>query len=654
MSLVIFEGVKKHFAAHEVLAGATFRIDPGQKLGLVGRNGGGKTTILRLLVGEEQPDWGSVTLRKGVRVRHVEQRPKVAAATTVREFVESGLVELRTALRDYEESGEQLGVLEGEALERELERHDALLHEIEALGGFDGERRVEEVLSGIGLHEGFWERDVNTLSGGERSRACLAKALVAGSELLVLDEPTHHLDLAGIAGLEEWIKLQQGAVLIVSHDRRLLNNAVDSILELERGALTRYPGNYDQYLRIKEERYAADLRAYENQQDFIRKEDAFVRQHMGSHRVTEAKGRQKKLEALVRVAKPFHDVRRPVIRPPAAERGGETVLEARDLSGGYGGTATFEDANFRVARSERIGIVGRNGAGKTTLMKILAGRMQPLAGEVALGHKAQVGYYDQDTSALRDDGTPYYEMRRAFPQLEDQEIRDHLARFLFRGVELDSPIAGLSGGERARLCLAKLVLGRPSWLAMDEPTNHLDLAARTALEEMLSAFEGSLVVVSHDREFLDGLCNVILEVDGGRVLRHEGNYTEWRAKKQAQRDSEREAARAKGGKPQPKAAQKQAATVAIAPPPAKAAPTKPTAAATDEARAQGGKQVRNPLAFAKLEARIMELEKQLTAARDELERPEAWRDPAKLKETQMRAAELEQELSELNDKWANW
>ena len=546
------------------------------------------------------------------------------------------------------------GVSLGEALERELERHDALLHEIEALGGFDGERRVEEVLSGIGLHEGFWERDVNTLSGGERSRACLAKALVAGSELLLLDEPTNHLDLAGIEWLEEWIKLQQGAVLIVSHDRRLLNNAVDSILELERGALTRYPGNYDQYLRIKEERYAADLRAYENQQDFIRKEDAFVRQHMGSHRVTEAKGRQKKLEALVRVAKPFHDVRRPVIRPPAAERGGETVLEARDLSGGYGGTATFEDANFRVARSERIGIVGRNGAGKTTLMKILAGRMQPLAGEVALGHKAQVGYYDQDTSALRDDGTPYYEMRRAFPQLEDQEIRDHLARFLFRGVELDSPIAGLSGGERARLCLAKLVLGRPSWLAMDEPTNHLDLAARTALEEMLSAFEGSLVVVSHDREFLDGLCNVILEVDGGRVLRHEGNYTEWRAKKQAQRDSEREAARAKGGKPQPKAAQKQAATVAIAPPPAKAAPTKPTAAATDEARAQGGKQVRNPLAFAKLEARIMELEKQLTAARDELERPEAWRDPAKLKETQMRAAELEQELSELNDKWANW
>jgi ATP-binding cassette subfamily F protein 3 len=295
--------------------------------------------------------------------------------------------------------------------------------------------------------------------------------------------------------------------------------------------------------------------------------------------------------------------------------------------------------------------VGRNGAGKTTLMKILAGRMAPLSGEVALGHKALVGYYDQDTSALRDDGTPYYEMRRAFPQLEDQEIRDHLAKFLFRGVELDSPISGLSGGERARLCLAKLVLGRPSWLAMDEPTNHLDLAARTALEEMLSAFEGSLVVVSHDREFLDGLCNVILEVDDGRVLRHEGNYTEWRAKKQARLEAERGAARAKAAaKPAPKPQPKPAPAAEAAPAPAPAKPARPQ----DDGQKQGGKQVRNPLAFAKLEARIMELETQLSAVKAELERPEAWRDPAKLKETQMRAAELEQELSELNDKWANW
>ncbi len=640
MSLVIFEGVKKHFGAHEVLAGASFRLDPGQKIGLVGRNGGGKTTILRLLIGEDTPDWGEVTVRKGARVRHVEQRPKVEGGTTVRAFVESGLIELRTALREYEASGERLGTLDGEALERELERHDQLLHEIETLGGFDGERRVEEVLSGIGLHQEFWERDVNTLSGGERSRACLAKALVAGSELLLLDEPTNHLDLAGIEWLEEWIKLQAGSVLIISHDRRLLNNAVDAILELERGALTKYPGNYDQYVRIKEERYIADLRAYENQQDHVKKEEAFVRQHMGSHRVTEAKGRQKKLEALVRVSKPFHDVRKPVIKPPAAERGGETVLEARDLAGGYPGKVTFRDATFRIARAERIGIVGRNGAGKTTLMKILAGRMAPLEGEVALGHKAAVGFYDQDTSALRDDGTPYYEMRRSYPQLEDQEIRDHLAKFLFRGVELDSPIAGLSGGERARLCLAKLVLGKPSWLAMDEPTNHLDLAARTSLEEMLSAFAGSLVVVSHDREFLDGLCNVILEVDGGRVLRHEGNYTSWRAKKQAQLDKRREDAKAAKSvpKPPPKPEVKPEVKREVKPAP----------------KADAPKQVRNPIAFAKLEARIMELEGELSTARAELEQPEAWRDANKLKDSQMRAAELEQELADLNDKWANW
>jgi ATP-binding cassette subfamily F protein 3 len=231
-------------------------------------------------------------------------------------------------------------------------------------------------------------------------------------------------------------------------------------------------------------------------------------------------------------------------------------------------------------------------------------------------------------------------MRRSYPQLEDQEIRDHLAKFLFRGVELDSPIAGLSGGERARLCLAKLVLGKPSWLAMDEPTNHLDLAARTSLEEMLSAFAGSLVVVSHDREFLDGLCNVILEVDGGRVLRHEGNYTSWRAKKQAQLDKRREDAKAAKSVPKP--------------PPKPEVKPEVKREAKPAPKADAPKQVRNPIAFAKLEARIMELEGELSTARAELEQPEAWRDANKLKDSQMRAAELEQELADLNDKWANW
>jgi ATP-binding cassette subfamily F protein 3 len=278
---------------------------------------------------------------------------------------------------------------------------------------------------------------------------------------------------------------------------------------------------YQRSLRIKEERYAADLRAWENQQDFIRKEDAFVRQHMGSHRVTEAKGRQKKLEALVRVSKPFHDVRKPVIKPPAAERGGETVLEARDLAGGYPGKVTFRDATFRIARAERIGIVGRNGAGKTTLMKILAGRMAPLEGEVALGHKAAVGFYDQDTSALREDGTPYYEMRRSYPQLEDQEIRDHLARFLFRGVELDSPIAGLSGGERARVALCRALALDPRILVLDEPTASFDPVLRAEfallLRDLVERRGLALLFVAHDRALVEMLADEVLELVGGRL-----------------------------------------------------------------------------------------------------------------------------------------
>ncbi len=630
MTLLHLDDVKKHFGAHAVLQGATLRIAAGEKVGMVGRNGGGKTTILRLIEGLEQPDWGRVVLAAGARLSHVPQRPEFPPGTTVRAWVASGLDELHAAMRELEANNAALSTAKGEDLEREMKRHDALMERVEHLGGWDTGRRVETVLSGIGLAESLWDRDANTLSGGERSRTALARELVAGSDLLLLDEPTNHLDLEGIEWLEAFLRELKGAVLIVSHDRRLLNRVVESIVELEHGELTRYPGNYSRYLEIKAERFTSDLRAYEQQQDFVRKEEAFIRQHMGSQRSVEAKGRQKRLESLVRLKRPHHDVRRPVIRPPAADRAGELVLEARDLAGGYGGKAVFSGANFRIARGQRVGIVGRNGAGKSTLLRILAGRAEPIAGELEFGHRAAAGYHDQETSGLDDDATPFVEMRRAFPDLDDQAIRDHLAKFLFRGEEVDTRVGTLSGGERARLCLARLVLTNPSWLAMDEPTNHLDLAARTALEEMLSAFAGALVVVSHDREFLDGLCNVMLEVDGGGVRRFEGNYSAWRAARLAEREQARADTRA-------------------------AAAAKPAAPPPEPARkaAAPGK-IRNPWAFEKLEQRIMSLEADLKTLQESLTKEEIWREPAALKDAQMRIAEIERDLGEANHEWENW
>jgi ATP-binding cassette subfamily F protein 3 len=544
LSLLVLDGVQKHFGSREVLRGASFRIDPGEKVGLVGRNGGGKTTILRLIEGLETPDWGGVSLRKGASLGHVPQRPVFPGGRSVREHVEGGLEEARAALAQLETVNHAMAGAAGEELARLLAEHDRLAERVHVLGGWETARNVETVLSGIGIGPDLWEREAATLSGGERSRVSLARELVGGHDLLLLDEPTNHLDLAGIEWMESWLRELKGAVLIVSHDRRLLENAVDTILELERGELARYPGSLSAYIRIREERFVAAQREYEIQQDFLRKEEAFIRRHMGTQRTAEAKGRQKKLESVVRVERPYHDVRRPVIRAPRAERGGETVLEARGLAAGYpGAKPLIAGCDVRIARGDRIGIVGRNGAGKTTLLRILAGRMEPLRGTLELGHRASCGYFDQDTSDLAEDGTPYYEIRRRHPELTDQEIRDHLARFLFRGADVDAAISTLSGGERARLSLAKLVLTKPSWLAMDEPTNHLDLAARTALEEMLGDFEGAMVFVSHDRAFLDGLCTRIIEVDGGKATAYDGNYSAWKATRLARAAASAEARR---------------------------------------------------------------------------------------------------------------
>jgi ATP-binding cassette subfamily F protein 3 len=624
VTLLHLDRLQKHFGPHQVLNSASLRIDPGEKVGLVGRNGGGKTTLLRMIEGLEQPDWGSVTLRKGARLGYVPQRPEFAPGTSVRAFVEQGLEEIRALRRELESVHERLGSAEGVEQERLLAEQDRLHQQLEAVADWDAERNVEVVLSGIGLGPQFWEREAATLSGGEKSRVALARVLVAGADLLLLDEPTNHLDLAGIEWIEEWIEHLPSAVLVVSHDRRLLDNAVDSIYELEHGTLERYAGNFSAYLAQKEERFTAALRAYEEQQDFLRKEEAFIRKHMGSQRTAEAKGREKKLANLVRLASPHHDVRRPVIHAPKSERSGERVLETRALSGGYPGKTLFEDVELRVGRGERLGIVGRNGAGKTTLLRILAGRQAPLSGSVDLGHKANCGYYDQDTSDLREDSTPYLELRRQHADWTDQQIRDLLARFLFRGGEVDAAIASLSGGERARLALSILLSQRPNWLAMDEPTNHLDLAARTALEEMLSDFEGTLVFVSHDRAFLDALCTQILVVDDGRVQRYTGNYTDYHARKLA------EQRRAPAEKPAPKPLPKEK--------PAKSTPGK----------------IRNPYLFEKLEQRIMKLESELKTLHESSTTEDVYRNPARLRETQTRIAEIEHELAQSNEEWEKW
>jgi len=622
MSLLIVDEVSKRYGAQDVLRGARFQIDPGQKVGLVGRNGGGKSTLLRVIEGLEAPDAGRVILRKGARLGHVPQRPEFAPGVTVRAYVEGGLEEDRAMARELEELAVRMGEVAGDELERALRRHTELHEALELGGGWELERRVETVLSGLGLHAPFWEREAATLSGGEKSRVALARELVGGHDLLLLDEPTNHLDLDGIEWIESWLGQMKGAVLVVSHDRRLLDDAVDAILDLEHGAVTRYPGNYSKYLELRAERFAFELRAYEQQRDQLRKEETFIKKHIGSQRTAEAKGRRKRLARVERLERPHLDVRRPNIPPPRVERGGELVLECADLAGGYGTKRLFEGVELRIGRGQRIGIVGPNGAGKSTLLRILAGRQEQLAGRVVAGHGARCGYYDQDAAELDPEGTAYALVRRALPAATDLEIRSHLARFLFRGDEIEKPIPALSGGERARLALALLLLESVTWLALDEPTNHLDLGARTALEEMLGAFDGALVCVSHDRAFLDGLCTHVLEVAEAVEL-FTGNYTEWRAHKQG-RGADAAAERAR----------------------------KPAAPRASESAGKG--RVRNRFRFEQLEQRIIALEEELAGLHAELATEAVYRDPEKMKELQIDIAEREDALARANDEWANW
>ena len=628
MSLLLVTDVAKHYGAQDVLRCATLQIDPSEKVGLVGRNGGGKSTLLRLIEGLEAPDRGSITLRKGARLGHVPQAPEFTPGETARGYVTGGMEEARKALHESESLAERMGHAEGAEIERLMREHERAVERARRLGAWEIERRVETVLSGIGLARELWEREACTLSGGERSRTALARELVAGHDLLLLDEPTNHLDLAGIEWLEDWLKGLDSAVLLVSHDRRLLDNAVDAIVELERGELRRYPGSYSRYVDLRTERFESELRAWQNQADLIRKEEEFIRRHMGSQRTAEAKGRQKKLANLVRLERPRHDVRRPNIPRPLTSRGGDLVLETRGLAGGYGEKRVFEGLDLRVGRGQRIGIVGPNGAGKSTLLRILAGRAEPLEGELRHGHRSACGYYDQDTSGLDEKATPYLEIARRHPQKTDLEVRSHLARFLFQGNEVDKSVSALSGGERARLSLAILLLEELTWLAMDEPTNHLDLAARTALEELLGAFDGALVCVSHDRAFLDGLCSELLVVEGGRVQAFPGNYSAWRqsrAEAVARRVEARDAAR-----PERRSAP------APAPKP------------------DGSGKIRNPWAFERLESRIIELEAEIARLHESMTTEEVYRDSARLRETQTSIAELERELGECNERWANW
>jgi ATP-binding cassette subfamily F protein 3 len=520
--------VHKSYGVQDVLRGASLQINPGEHVGLVGRNGAGKSTIFRLVRGDEVADRGDVVRARGVKLGLLDQHVHFKPGSTVHESALAAFGRLQQIEHEMHELEHRMAEA-GDDLEKILERYSDLQHEFEHEGGFEYAAKAEAILQGLGFEREMWSLETEKLSGGQQNRLGLACLLLASPDVLLLDEPTNHLDVNAVEWLEEFLQEYQAAYVIISHDRYFLDRTCRRIIELENGRASNYTGNYSDYLVEREERREAQQRAYDNQQHLIAKTEEFIRRNIAGQKTKQAKSRRKMLEKLERLDVVRHEQSSGDFRLQSIERTGNHVLTVTDLSIGYTDKILAEDISFILRRGECLGIIGPNGSGKTTFLRTILHKLAPLSGEVRWGSKVQIGYYAQQLDDLDDRNEIIMELRRVAPASATAgELRSFLAKFLFMGDDVYKHVRDLSGGEKGRLALAKLIYSRVNVLVLDEPTNHLDVPSREALEEALSAYEGTIVTISHDRYFLDKVATQILALNGvGGAEHYDGDYTEY-------------------------------------------------------------------------------------------------------------------------------
>ncbi len=520
--------VHKSYGTHDVLRGASLQVNPGEHVGLVGRNGSGKTTIFRLINNEEQPDRGDVVRAKAVRLGLLSQHVHFEAGSTVHESALAAFGHLQQIEHEMHELEHRMGE-DGDELDRVLERYSDLQHEFEREGGFAYAAKAEAILQGLGFDRESWSMETEKLSGGQQNRLGLAKLLLAEPDVLLLDEPTNHLDVNAVEWLEEFLQSYAAGFVIISHDRYFLDRCCRRIVELENGKATSYTGNYSDYLVEREERREAQQRAYDNQQQLIAKTEEFIRRNLAGQKTKQAKSRRTMLQKMERLDAVRPDQSSGDFRLQKIERTGNHVLMVDEASIGYADKLLARDISFILRRGECLGIIGPNGSGKTTFLKTVLKKIAPLAGEVRWGTKVQIGYYAQQLDELDERNEIIMELRRVAPSSATAgELRSFLAKFLFTGDDVYKHVRDLSGGEKGRLALAKLIYSRVNVLVLDEPTNHLDIPSRESLEEALDAFEGTIITVSHDRYFLDRIATQILALDNEiNAIHYNGDYTEY-------------------------------------------------------------------------------------------------------------------------------
>jgi len=533
MPAVSLQHITKSYDGQVVLSDISLDLHPGEKVGLVGANGSGKTTLLRLIIGLETPDSGEITTSRGLSVGYLPQRPDLPEDAKLIDAVSSALAEHHAREGELRALSERIAAAHGTAEEPALlEKYDRLNAQFEAAGAYDYEIRLREVLGGLGFHPNEYGQRVGVLSGGQKCRAALGRMLLRADDLLLLDEPTNHLDIDATRWLEKYLANYSGGAVIISHDRYLLDRVVSKIIEVENHRVSVYPTNYSDFAEAKRIRQLHAEREYEKQNAWLAHQRDYIdRARYRKDSAKQARGRQKYLD---RMAEDGHILEKPAaqqdnikLKFETRERGGEMVIRCERAAKGFGDIQLIRDLDFEMTRGEKVGIVGPNGVGKTTLLRMLLGRLEPDAGTVRLYENLSVGYYDQEHRDLEESQTIIESARSVRPEASEAQARSYLALFLFRGDDVYKRVGDLSGGERSRVLLARLVWLQPQVLVLDEPTNHLDIPAREALERALTMYPGSILMVSHDRFFLDQVAERLLVLPARG--RHEHVAGSWSA-----------------------------------------------------------------------------------------------------------------------------
>ena len=526
--------IKKAYGTESVLRDISFHLEEGEKAALIGVNGAGKTTLLRILTGQEMPDEGVFTIPSHTRIGYLAQYQDLEGDCTIYEEVRKARADLISMEAELHQLEDSLSVVPEEERPALYNRYEVLAHAFEQRNGYAVESEILGVLRGLGFAEEDFSRRLSTLSGGQKTRVVLARVLLEEPDILLLDEPTNHLDVSSVRWLESRLQKYSGTLLLVSHDRYFLDRLVTHVIEIERGVSLSFPGNYTDFSVKKAETRKAALRAWEKQQAEIRHQEAVIkklRQFNRQKSISRAESREKQLQKMDRLDKPEELSADMHLQLKPLTESGKDVCQAEDLQKGYGAAPLFSGLRFLIRRGERVGLIGDNGTGKSTILKILGGVLEPDSGFVRYGSRVMTGYYDQEQQLFQENNTLFQEISDSYPDRTETEIRNVLAAFLFTGDEVFKQISTLSGGERARLSLAKLMLAGSNFLLLDEPTNHLDIESREILEDALNEYTGTVLFVSHDRYFINRTATRILELEDQTLTEYLGNYDYYLEKK---------------------------------------------------------------------------------------------------------------------------